>query len=257
MSARLERLFNTVLALEHPGALRLWLTSTAFYAPCLRLNSALKRQQSHFATILDVGANAGQFAVAAALHFPDARIYAFEPLPEVYRELCRNLRHHHHVVAFNWALGRTGGRLAFNRNAYSRLSSALAIASGNRYPRYRERNTRAVEVAVERLDDCARRLDLVPPVLLKMDVQGMEKEVLLGASRTLERIDFLLYETALVPLYQNQPLFDEMHRFTVDLGYRLRAPLTLNQSRSGIVIEMDVLYEKAPLGGRESRIGGV
>ncbi|PIU32458.1 MAG: hypothetical protein COT06_02660 [Syntrophobacteraceae bacterium CG07_land_8_20_14_0_80_61_8] len=156
MIARLEKLFHTILALEQPGALRVWFTSNAFHAPCFRLNSALKRHQPRFGTILDVGANTGQFAVAAALHFPDARIYSFEPLPEVYRELCRNISKRRNLRAFNCALGSTGGRLAFNRNAYSRLSSALAIASGNRYPRYRERNTSAIEVAVERLDDFAR-----------------------------------------------------------------------------------------------------
>ena len=33
-------------------------------------------------TVLDIGANVGRFAITARKLFPDAHIYAFEPLPD-------------------------------------------------------------------------------------------------------------------------------------------------------------------------------
>jgi hypothetical protein len=75
-----------------------------------------------------------------------------------------------------------------------------------------------------------------------MDVQGMEKEVLLGCGEVLGKVDFILTEVALVTLYAGQPLFDEMHSLLRDLEFRLVAPLYLNEGKGGRAIEMDVLY---------------
>ena len=105
MISYLEKLLNTVAALESPGALREFFTSKAFSAPCFRLNRALKCHQSDFGTILDVGANIGQFALAAALHFPKSIIYSFEPLFDVFSELQENTRRKKNIKAFNFALG--------------------------------------------------------------------------------------------------------------------------------------------------------
>jgi len=78
-------------------------------------------------------------------------------------------------------------------------------------------------------------------------VQGMEKEVLLGCGSFLDQIDLILCELPLVRLYTGQPLFDEMHSFIRNLGYRLVAPLYLNKGKEGRVIEVDVLYAQRHL----------
>jgi len=41
--------------------------------------------------ILDIGANIGAFSIAACKYYPEARIYAFEPLPQNYENLVKNL----------------------------------------------------------------------------------------------------------------------------------------------------------------------
>jgi hypothetical protein len=91
MSSLLEKLIDTLDVLQHPGALRSMLGSRAFSRPCFRLNQALKCHQPSFGTILDIGANVGQFALAAALHFPGATIHSFEPLPDTFSELVKNI----------------------------------------------------------------------------------------------------------------------------------------------------------------------
>jgi len=245
MNSHLEKLFNALAVLQCPGALWAFLRSKAFSTPCFRLNQALKCYQSSFRTILDVGANVGQFALAATLHFPDASIYSFEPLPDAFAELVKNVSGNRKIKAYNCALGDRSGQIPFYRNHYSRLSSSRQIDSTNDNPRYRERNISLTHVKVTRLDDFSNALDVEPPVLLKIDVQGMEREVLLGCGEFLGQIDFVLCEVPLVRLYTDQPLFDEMHSFIRDLGYYLVAPLYLNKGKQGRFIEMDVLYARA------------
>ena len=48
-------------------------------AATLEHDSALGRE--HFATVIDVGANKGQFAIDARQRWPQARLICFEPLP--------------------------------------------------------------------------------------------------------------------------------------------------------------------------------
>jgi FkbM family methyltransferase len=239
-----ERLFNTLAALRHPGALREFFTSRAFSAPCFRLSWALKCHQPRLGTILDVGANAGQFALAAALHFPGSKIYSFEPLPEVFRELQENTRRRNNIRSFNCAIGNHNGHISFYRNQYSRLSSSLEINENNDNPRYIENNTSLTRVASFKLDHFSELIHFTHPVLLKIDVQGMEVDVIKGCTDLLPQIDFILCEAAVVLLYKEQPLIDDIHCLIGSLDYKLVAPLYINKGKNGKVIEVDLLYEK-------------
>jgi FkbM family methyltransferase len=244
MISRIEKLFNTLAVLQCPLALGAFFTSRAFSTPCFRLTQALKAHQNTFGAILDVGANVGQFALAAAIYFPDTDIYSFEPLPEAFAELTKNINGKERIKAFKTAVGDKIGQIQFYRNHYSRLSSSRQIDTANDNPRYRERRMTRTTVNIIRLDSLSEILNVQRPLLLKLDVQGMEKEVLLGSGAFLDQIDFILCELSLMRLYTDQPLFDEMHSFIWNLGYHLVAPLYLNKGKAGRVIEVDVLYAR-------------
>ena len=92
----------------------------------------------------------------------------------------------------------------------------------------------------------ADQLDVKTPVLLKLDVQGYEKQVLLGARDFVkEYVDHIVFETSFVPLYADQPLFDEMHGFVKELGYDFVGPVGFHQGKDLAIIEMDVLYRRS------------
>jgi FkbM family methyltransferase len=63
------------------------------------------------AVVLDIGANIGVTAVGMAIKMPNARIYAFEPVPQNFSLLNLNLSINHvqNVRAFNLAVGSTDG----------------------------------------------------------------------------------------------------------------------------------------------------
>jgi FkbM family methyltransferase len=195
-------------------------------------------------TLLDAGANQGQFALAASHFYPDSRIHSFEPLPEVYHLLQQNTRRVKGIHTYNYALGSTTGTMVFYSNAYSHASSALEMSAlqQNLIP-----GTAIVEqiiVEVKRLDDLMHDITLTPPVLLKMDVQGFEKEILKGAADCLHQIDYLLFEASFVPMYSGEPLFDEMHSFVKELGFEFIAPVGFLQSEQLQILQMDLLYKR-------------
>lgn len=197
-------------------------------------------------TIIDVGANIGQFTLAAARRFPTARIYSFEPVPDVVSRLKSHVRHYPQVRVFHSAVGSTSGKLIFYRNNYTHVSSALRISAATDQPGYDLRNVTPLEVEFVRLDQALGGLTLDAPVLLKIDVQGYEMEVLKGWAGLKQQIDYLVLECSFVKLYEEQPLFDELHSYIEEQGFGFVAPVGFNRGKQGAIIEMDALYRRIP-----------
>jgi len=195
-------------------------------------------------TIIDAGANQGQFAVAASHFYPYAFIHSFEPLPDVFPILQQNTHSISGISTYNMALGNSTGTLEFYSNAYSHASSALQVSELQKNMLPKTATSRRIEVPVQRLDDLRNKVPFNPPVLLKMDVQGFEMEVLKGAINSLGQIDYLLFETSFVQIYDGEPLFDEMHHFVKELGFELIGPVGFLQSEKLQVLQMDMLYTR-------------
>ncbi len=194
-------------------------------------------------TIIDVGANQGQFALASARKFPNAQIFSFEPLPELSEKFKINLKNHKNITFFNLALGSKAGEIDFYRNDHSHASSALVISTFQKNEIPETARTTKTLVQVDTLDNVFLKRELVSPILLKLDVQGYEKNVLMGGESMLSEIDYLVFEASFVSMYQDEPLFDEMHLFLKEAGYELVAPVGSLVGRSRTILQMDFLYK--------------
>ncbi|WP_212003647.1 FkbM family methyltransferase [Chitinophaga sp. HK235] len=194
-------------------------------------------------TVLDVGANIGQFALAIAHRYPQAHVYSFEPVPATYRQLQQHTRKVPAIRTFNFALGSSEGALEFYSNEYSHASSALQVSPEQIQLQPQTARTHKMTVPVTQLDHL-QDLVLKSPTLLKLDVQGFEQEVLRGATVTLQQIDYLLFETSFIPMYSGEPLFDEMHHFVKSLGFDFIAPVGFLQSDNLQILQMDLLYQR-------------
>jgi tRNA G46 methylase TrmB len=76
-------------------------------------------------TIIDIGANEGQFIDKISKILPDANIYSFEPLKDSFVKLKKNTRNNKNITAYNFALGDEEKENIINRNEYSPSSSLL------------------------------------------------------------------------------------------------------------------------------------
>ena len=75
-------------------------------------------------TIIDAGANTGQFAAKISKDFPNTIIHSFEPIPEVYEKLVSNTKDLK-IKTYPYALGTENGETEINLNEYSPSSSLL------------------------------------------------------------------------------------------------------------------------------------
>lgn len=228
-------------AMEPGGvsAMRRW---RPFSLTAFRMLRRLRSEPVGFRTIIDGGANVGQFARAASEAYPGAAIISFEALPDVAATLRANLADCARVRVVQSAIGASDGQLEFHRNAYSPSSSALKLHRNHLEAFPEALPTETISVPVARLDTVLAHEELPGPVLLKLDLQGFEIHALRGAEEILGRVDFILLETAFRPLYEGEVLFPELHAYLVERGFRFLRPLDVLEGPDGTIIQMDALF---------------
>lgn len=133
-------------------------------------------------TILDIGANVGQFSLEINKFLPQATIFAFEPLKETFCKLHKNTSHLNRFVAFNIALGDFNGHSEIYKSDFSPSSSLLEMVDllKDAFPHTTKVCKERIEI--KKLDDLVKEnnLNLVPEILIKLDVQGYEDKVING-----------------------------------------------------------------------------
>lgn len=172
------------------------------------------------ATLIDVGANKGQFAMAVRGLFPNAVIYAFEPLPKPASRFEKvfgsdPITHLHRIAI---------GGAKDNRTFYvtDREDSSSLLKPGNgQLEAFGISAKEEIEVVVKPLDSVIRLESVPRPILLKIDVQGSELDVLKGIA-VLEAVDFIYVELSFVELYEGQALFEDAHAYMTARGFTLR-----------------------------------
>ena len=195
-------------------------------------------------TIIDVGANTGQFARSMIAHFPEARFLCFEPLPEPYATLqaWANERPNR-VQIFNLAIGEQDGeaQMYFHRD-FSPSSSLLAnTATGEKmFPV--TKNQERVTVKLLTLDHALRNAKLEDNVLIKLDVQGYEDRVLEGGKEVFGKAVACILEISLDNLYEGQADFRELYARLDQMNYRYAGNLNQIHAEDGHVIYFDAVF---------------
>ncbi|MDH3716615.1 MAG: FkbM family methyltransferase [Planctomycetota bacterium] len=209
-----------------------------------RLVQGLRDQQVSFSTIVDGGANVGQFARAASLAYPDSTILSFEPLPDVARKLRHNLADLPNHRVFEKALGNIDGEIEFHQSSYSQSSSVLVREKCEDSLLQGTREIGTLKVVICKLDSELDHSELRPPVLLKLDVQGYELEALQGAREVLARTSHVLVETAFEKTYAGEPHFEEVWLYLRERGFRFVRPLAFRKDRRGRIVQIDALFQQ-------------
>lgn len=195
------------------------------------------------ATLVDVGANKGQFSLAFRALRPDAEIIAFEPLPEEADLFTRLFAHDSRVQLHRVALSNEEA-VADLHVTGRRDSSSLLTPGQGQEAAFGVREEGTIRVPVTRLDRRYMRGDSPKPVMLKIDVQGAELRVLEGCE-DLGIFDFIYVELSFVELYSGQPLHEEVTAYLNARGFVLARLFNRTVTRAFGLTQADFLFERA------------
>jgi len=176
-------------------------------------------------TIIDIGANRGQFARRVFTIFPQAKIFCFEPVKEAFEDLEKWARSsgHGRVFAFNVALGdKEEEKEMFLHLDHTDSSSMLRTTESFEDDLHLIQNQQTIKVKQYTLDVAMEKLvkkELEKEVLVKMDVQGYEDLVINGAEKTLLQARACVIEIVNDELYKGQPDFKKIFVLMDNLGF--------------------------------------
>lgn len=197
-------------------------------------------------TVIDIGANVGQFSLLARVLFPAARVHAFEPLAVPAARFKRLFAEDSAVTLHHCAIGPEEHVASMHVAGAIDSSSLLPITAAQVAF---DAGTAAVgteDVTVRRLDTILRPADIVRPALLKLDVQGFELSALEGCGELLERFDWIYVEVSFIELYGGQALASEIVEFLHGRGFVLAGVSNPSFTAERGCVQADFLFRCAP-----------
>lgn len=163
--------------------------------------------------ILDIGANEGQFAKKIRNYFQNTKIDSFEPIIDCYKILVDKFKNDINFKGHNFALGNSNEKQIMNINA-SFVSSSILQMTDIHHQNYPNTDKSVEkEISVRRLDDLENIVTATSKILMKIDVQGFELNVLIGAVNTLKLVEVIIIEVMYETLYDGQSTFDDLNDF--------------------------------------------
>lgn len=241
----LQRALSTRRALRARGleaaslrrAYEAWAERVDLLPPEIELDGAL---------VVDLGANEGRFSAAVLAVAPGARVIAVEPAPAPRARLEQRLGGNPNVRIVGKAVGREPGTATLhitehdNNSSLRRPHGDAGEVHGAGWGVLEQ-----VDVEVTTLDDLLG--DEVADVL-KIDVQGVELDVLRGGERVLSRARAVLLETNFVSYYEGDSTFGVLHEAMQERGFRLANIAAPVCGEDGAALWSDACYVRGEAG---------
>jgi 2-O-methyltransferase len=205
---------------------------TAYLDEPLAIGNELKKlfRGQRTLTIADIGACEAEDSIRYSRVFPQARIYAFEPLPSNIAIAKDNIR------KYNLSNIELVGKAVSDKNGTAKFFVSTGQPSGvgdadwdwgnksssllepGRHPEFADfiKFEESINVDTVTLDEFCLQRNITAIDFIHMDVQGGEMMVLKGAARILRTVRAIWLEVSTVALYKDQPLADELEKFMHD-----------------------------------------
>lgn len=155
-------------------------------------------------TIFDVGANKGDTVLATRSTFPTATIHAFEPVPVVFSQLQTNTADKN-IHVHNLAVGRQPGVAKMSLSADPTMHKVRAVDQPG-----------LIEVPMTTIDEFCTQQHIPKIDFMKVDTEGFDLEVLLGAKYMLQNISFIQCEVSANPHNKFHVDFRSLYSYLVD-----------------------------------------
>ncbi|MCM0594201.1 MAG: FkbM family methyltransferase [Gloeotrichia echinulata IR180] len=192
--AQLAYIDILVLAYNQRGILKYWNEEVS--GEHFVINSIIKKYfQKQEATVFDIGANSGKYAASLKSAFTNARIYAFEPNPHTFELLCNNLKDLN-IKCYKLGLSSQISKQKIYTYANEDTSEHASLYKDVLLDLHRANDVIEMEFETTTLDEFCKMNQIQHINFIKIDTEGHELEVLIGASKMIlyNQIDIIQFE---------------------------------------------------------------
>ncbi|MEL6142383.1 MAG: FkbM family methyltransferase [Bacteroidota bacterium] len=227
-----------------------WLARQGVYLHLLPPKEIRRRmaalQEYRITTVLDVGANTGQYAAELRQYGYKGTIHSYEPLSSAFPTLLSASKKYTNSFAHQLALGSEVGEGIINISQNSWSSSLRELLSTHLEGAPESAYVGQEKISISTVDEEFSRLNLSDErIWLKVDTQGFEREVLAGSKNSLSQIMVVQTEISLQPLYAEGMELEEALEYFKERGYRLIGlePGFYNK-KSGQLLQVDGIFAR-------------
>ena len=203
--------------------------------------------------IFDVGANRGQSITRYKKLFRNPIIHSFEPNIDEINNLKQEYINDKNLFLNNVAVGEKKGKLELNINAVSGHSSFRNLIPNTTWIKKRSKTlkiddknytTKKVNTEIITLDDYANEKNLKNIDILKIDTQGFEDKVLLGAQSLLKNNQIKLIELELIfsEIYENPLNIYDVEKILIPNNYKFFGISNGGSLISNYIYQSDLIY---------------
>ena len=193
--------------------------------------------------VIDIGANVGQFALDLRRAGYLGEILSFEPVSNTFVILRRNSMCEKRWQVFDLAIGSRIGKEYIKISNNDSLSSSFRDMNNlhlNNFPKSYFSSEEVVSVST--LDKQLNIMKISPTkCLLKIDVQGFEREVLAGGINSIPLIPVCYIEGSLSPLYDGEYDLRELLNSLHDLGHNIFELFPGVRAKNGKLLQVDII----------------
>ena len=205
--------------------------------------------------IFDVGANIGKISTTYRSIFPNAKIYAFEPIAECYDKLKILSNRDKNLYPYPIAISNKNEKREFFINQNLGSSSLLTSNSkGKEVWGNRALDTvSTTDVECKTLDSFCIENDIKRINLVKLDIQGSELNALHGAEKLLKegKIDMIYTEISIYKSYNGQAEFHQILSYLKEYHFTL-FNIYKSIHKNGRLLEIDILFVTSALLSRQN-----
>jgi FkbM family methyltransferase len=143
-------------------------------------------------TVIDAGANVGNWADSALRHLPVSRIFCFEPSKTAFENLTARFEGNRNVLCVNLGLSDQNRQVTLFSDV---KGSGLSSVYSRRVEHFGIKFDSKEDIEVITLDSwIGDQPEKIEPSILKLDVEGHELAVLVGAIKTIKNLQIIQFE---------------------------------------------------------------
>jgi FkbM family methyltransferase len=200
-------------------------------------------------TVLDIGANIGQYGASLRASGFRGKLVSCEPLPDAFAHLSRRAARDGNWIVVPTAVGESTSSAILNVAANSFSSSIRPMTAAHLESAPGSEFISTEQVSITTVVDLMEQHNLDPKhTLLKIDTQGYETPVLDGAADLLQAFAAIQVELSLVELYAGEDLCEALTDRLMNLGFALYAiEPGYPDRRTGRMMQYDALFVRRDL----------
>tara|TARA_Y100000741_G_scaffold361926_1_gene346752 strand:+ start:2116 stop:2850 length:735 start_codon:yes stop_codon:yes gene_type:complete len=196
--------------------------------------------------VIDIGANEGQFAKKIIEFGYQKKIISFEPIKSVHSMLLDNSKKYKNWIVYRYAFGKNTGYKNINISKNTVSSSILDIKKIHTDIEPNAKFLKKEKIKIITLNRYLKNKEFKnKKIFLKIDTQGYEKNILLGANRVLDNVSGIMLEASITKLYKGEESFLGIIKFLKKHGFSIWSiQRGFTNKKTGQVLQIDVIFTK-------------